>query len=234
MTPLGDLNRMTQFKDKSQQQPENVNAGLFTYPVLQAADILLYRAERVPVGEDQEQHLELAREIVRRFNGLYGDTFPEPQVVRSEAPRVLGTDGETKMSKSRNNEIGLFETPEVTEMKLRGAKTDPARLRRSDKGHPEVCNVFSWHGFFTPADQRAEIAAGCRSAALGCVECKKMLAQNLELVKGPIRERASALRDNPRRLDEILAAGAARARQEAEETMQLVRERIGLRSARGD
>lgn len=232
LTPFGDLNRMTQFKEKSAQQPDNVNAGIFTYPVLQTADIVLYRAERVPVGEDQEQHLELARETVRRFNFVYGDTFPEPQVVRSHAPRVMGLDGESKMSKSRNNEIGLFETADETMQKLRGAKTDPARLRKTDKGNPDVCNIYSYHGFFTSAAQRAEIAAGCRSAQLGCVDCKKMLATNLEAVKGPIRERATALRAHPRRLDEILAAGGAKARATAESTMAVVRERIGLRPTR--
>ena len=232
LTPLGDLNRMTQFKDKSAQQPENINAGLFTYPILQTADIALYRADRVPVGEDQDQHLELARETLRRFNFVYGETFPDPQTVRSHAPRVIGLDGQAKMSKSKGNEIGLFETADETMQKLRGAKTDPARLRKSDPGTPEVCNIFSWHGFFSPAEQRAEIAAGCRSAQLGCVDCKKMLATNLEAVKGPIRERAAALRDNPARLDEILDAGARKARVAAEATMQLVRERIGLRPSK--
>jgi len=229
---LGDLNRMTQFKDKSAQQPENINAGLFTYPVLQTADILLYRAERVPVGEDQDQHLELAREVVRRFNKIYGVVFPEPQVVKSKAPRVMGLDGENKMSKSRNNDIGLFEAPEVTMKKLRGAKTDPARERRDDPGTPEVCNIYSYHGFFTSEAQRAEIAEGCRTAGLGCADCKKMLAANLEAVKGPIRERADELRSRPGELDDILAAGAAKARTAAEETMVLVRERIGVRGPR--
>ncbi len=232
LTPLGDLNRMTQFKDKSAAQPENINAGLFTYPILQTADIVLYRAERVPVGEDQEQHLELARETVRRFNHVYGETFPEPQVVRSHAPRVMGLDGESKMSKSRNNEIGLFEPADVTMQKLRGAKTDPARLRKTDPGNPQVCNIFSYHGFFSSDAQRAEIDAGCRSAQLGCVDCKKMLAANLEAVKGPIRERAEDLRQHPARLDEILAAGAAKARAAAETTMVMVRERVGLRAPR--
>ena len=230
LTPLGDLNRMTQFKDKSAQQPENVNAGLFTYPILQTADIALYRAERVPVGEDQDQHLELARETLRRFNFVYGETFPDPQTVRSPAPRVIGLDGEAKMSKSKGNEVGLFETADETMQKLRGAKTDPARLRRSDKGTPEACNMFAWHGFFSPPAQREEIAAGCRSAQLGCVDCKKMLAANLEAVKGPIRERAAELRASPDRLDEILAAGASKARAAAEATMAIVRDRIGLRS----
>lgn len=233
LTPLGDLNRMTQFKDKSQQQPENINTGLFTYPVLQTADVALYRAECVPVGDDQEQHLELARETLRRFNFKYGDTFPEPKTVRSNAPRVLGIDGEKKMSKSLNNEIGLFETADETLAKLRQAKTDPARLRKTDKGTPEVCNVYSYHGFFTGDGERQEIAAGCRTAALGCADCKKKLAANLEAVKGPIRERAAQLRQRPADLDEILAAGAARARAEAEATMELVRARVGLRPHRG-
>lgn len=229
LTPLGDLNRMTQFKDKSSQQPENINAGLFTYPVLQTADIALYRPEAVPVGEDQDQHLELARETIRRFNFTYGgDVFPEPKTVKSKAPRVMGLDGESKMSKSKNNEIGLFETDEETMQKLRGAKTDPARLRRSDKGTPEVCNIYSYHGFFSSQEQRDEVAEGCRSASLGCVDCKKLLAQNMETVKGPIRERAAALRSKPDQVDEILAAGAAKAGKTAEETMTMVRERIGI------
>ncbi len=229
LTPLGDLNRMTQFKDKSTQQPENINAGLFTYPVLQTADIALYRPEAVPVGEDPDQHLELARETIRRFNFTYGgDVFPEPKTVKSQAPRVMGLDGESKMSKSKNNEIGLFETDEETMKKLRGAKTDPARERRTDKGTPEVCNIYSYHGFFSTKEQRDEVAEGCRSASLGCVDCKKLLAQNMEAVKGPIRERAADLRSKPGQVDEILAAGAAKARKTAEETMVMVRERIGI------
>ena len=233
LTPLGDLNRMTQFKDKSSQQPENINAGLFTYPVLQTADIALYRPEAVPVGQDQDQHLELARETIRRFNFTYGgDVFPEPKTVKSQAPRVMGLDGESKMSKSKNNEIGLFETHEETMQKLRGAKTDPARLRRSDKGTPEVCNIYSYHGFFSSAEQRDEVAAGCRSASLGCVDCKKLLAQNMELVKGPVRERAAELRRKPDQVDEILVAGALKAQATAAETMNMVRERIGIAGAR--
>jgi len=228
MTQMGDLNRMTQFKDKSRNQPENINAGLFTYPVLQTADIAIYRADRVPVGEDQEQHLELAREIVRRFNGIYGETFPEPQVVASHAPRVMGLDGQTKMSKSRGNEIGLFEEPEETLDKLRGAKTDPQRIRRDDPGRPEVCNIFSYHGFFTDDDTRAQIDRDCRTAAIGCVDCKKILAASLEAVKGPIRERAKQLRDDPDLLDGILDTGAKAARAVAEATMATVRERIGV------
>lgn len=230
MTQMGDLNRMTQFKDKSQHQPDNINAGLFTYPILQAADILIHRADRVPVGQDQEQHLELVREIVRRFNGIYGETFPEPQVVPSHAPKVMGVDGESKMSKSRGNEIGLFEEPDEVWQKLRGAKTDPARIRRDDLGHPEVCNVFSYHGFFSPPDTRAQIDADCRSAAIGCVDCKKILAANLEAVTGPIRQKGEQLRSNPQDVDDILASGAAKATASAEQTLAQVRDRIGIRN----
>ena len=233
LTPMGDLNRMTQFKDKSQQQPENINAGLFTYPVLQTADILIYRADRVPVGEDQEQHLELAREIVRRFNGLYGETFPEPQVVRAAAPRVLGVDGESKMSKSKGNEIGLFAGPEETWSKLRTAKTDPARLRRNDPGNPEVCNIFSYHKFFSDDATIEEVDRECRRAGIGCVDCKKLVAASLEGVVGPIRERAVELRANPGRLDDVLRRGAERAAAETAHTMELVRERVGLRKGGG-
>ncbi len=232
LTQLGDLNRMTQFKDKSAQQPDNINAGLFTYPVLQTADIVLYRAEAVPVGDDQNQHLELARETVRRFNAIYEKVFPEPKVVKSNAPRVMGLDGESKMSKSKGNEIGLFETPEQTLKKLRSAKTDPARVQRKDPGTPEVCNIYAYHGFFSSEAERADIAEGCRSAALGCVDCKGRLASNLEAVKGPIRERANELRERPDELDEILAHGAQKARTAAEETMALVRDAVGIRGPR--
>ena len=229
LTPLGDLNRMTQFKDKSQNQPDNINAGLFTYPVLQSADILIHRAERVPVGEDQEQHLELVRELARRFNNVYGETFPEPQVVRSPAARVMGLDGDSKMSKSRNNEIGLFDEPEDVLAKLRGAKTDPARLRRADPGNPEVCNIFSYHTYFTDAPTRAQIDGDCRSAAIGCVDCKKILAASIESTAGPIRERAAKLRSNPGDVDEILAAGSERANLSASETLAEVSNRVGIR-----
>lgn len=233
VTQMGDLNRMTQFKDKSAHQPENINAGLFTYPVLQTADIIVYRAERVPVGDDQIQHLELARETVRRFNLVYGETFPEPQMIKSEAPRVIGLDGEKKMSKSLGNEIGLFEEPEVTMKKLRSAKTDEQRLKRSDPGRPEVCNVFAWHGFYTDDEKRAEIDRDCRSAAIGCVDCKKILAEGLERTNGPIRERAKELRERPGDLDEILAAGNDRAAAAARETMEIVRDRVGISAQAG-
>ena len=234
LTPMGDLKRMTQFKDKSAQRPDNINAGLFTYPVLQAADILIHRAEAVPVGEDQEQHLELVREIVRKFNTACGQTFfPEPQVVRSSAPRVIGLCGEAKMSKSRGNEIGLFESPESTKKKLRSAKTDPARVRRDDPGNPEVCNIFALHGFYTEAAARQQIDADCRTASIGCVDCKEILATNLEAVNGPIREKAEELRAAPEKVDEILTAGAHKASESARVTLEAVGDLTGVRGNPG-
>lgn len=228
MTQMGDLNRMTQFKDKSQNQADNINAGLFTYPVLQAADILIHRAERVPVGDDQLQHLELVREIARRFNGLYGKTFPEPQVVKSEAPRVMGTDGETKMSKSRGNIIGMFETEDQVMKKLRSAKTDPARIRRDDPGDPDKCNVFSYHRYFTDQGTCAQIDKDCRSASIGCVDCKKLLAASIEQTLGPIRNRAEELRADPDRVEDILREGARKATVSADATLDLVRSKVGI------
>src|SRR5262249_40743727 len=160
-----------------------------------------YRAEGVPVGEDQVQHLELAREIIRRFNATYGDIFPEPKPLLSPAPRVMGVDGETKMSKSRGNDIGMFDQPDQVWEKLRGAKTDRARLRRSDRGNPSVCNIYSYHGFFTDDATRATIDRECRTAGIGCIDCKKILARGLELELGPVRERAAALRRSPQEID---------------------------------
>jgi tryptophanyl-tRNA synthetase len=181
----------------------------------------------VPVGEDQDQHLELAREIVRRFNNQYGEVFPEPQVEPSKARRVIGLDGIQKMSKSKGNEIGLLDTFEEIGAKLRGAKADPKRLTRKDPGEPNDCNIFSLHGFFTAAEHRAEIARDCRSAAIGCVDCKKVLQKGIFAVTGPIRERALALDDAT--VNDILEQGARRARREASATMTLVRDKAGLR-----
>jgi len=232
---MGDLQRMTQFKDKADQNRDNVNVGLFTYPVLQAADILLYRADRVPVGEDQVQHLELAREIARRFNRRYGDTFPEPQPLLSRVARVRGLDGSAKMSKSKGNTVAIGEDPQSIRAKFKVALTDPARLRRYDPGHPEDCNVFTLHGCFTgpraPA-RLAEIERDCRSAALGCVDCKRELADRVTEELAPIRERQAALRSRPDEVEAVLAAGRRAAGDLARSTMELVRSRIGVRAPR--
>lgn len=224
----GDLQRMTQFKEKAERQAL-VNVGLFSYPVLMAADILLYRADRVPVGEDQVQHLELAREIAHRFNASYGETFPEPKAILSSAPRILGLDGVKKMSKSLNNEIGLFESPDEIWKKVKDAMTDPARKRKSDPGEPTKCNVFSLHGFFTSEAKREELAQGCRAASIGCIDCKKVLSDGIAAALAPFREKAQEIEKDPGLVDRVLADGAARARAMAQETMEIVRKRIGIR-----
>ncbi len=229
-TAMGDLQRMTQFKDKAAQQPRNVNAGLFTYPVLQAADILIYRAGEVPVGEDQVQHLELAREIARRFNRRYGDLFPEPRPLLAPAARILGLDGQAKMSKSKGNHIPLLAEPDEITRRLRGAVTDPQRLRRNDPGRPELCNVFQLHQHFSTPAEVEEVAAECRSAGRGCVDCKLQLARNMAATLAPIRERARALEADPDQVRDVLADGARRARAVAEETMERVRDAVGLAS----
>jgi tryptophanyl-tRNA synthetase len=230
VTPIGELERMTQFKDKSQRF-ESVPAGLLNYPVLMAADILLYRAEVVPVGEDQTQHLELTREIARRWNADFAggaDFFPEPRALLTEAKRIMGLDGQAKMSKSLNNTIGLLDSPEEIWQKLRPAKTDPARVTRKDPGNPEICNVFTLHKYFSPPATIATVAENCRGAKWGCLDCKRVLADNMIQALAPIRERALALQEQPDTVDEILADGAARARRLAGETMREVRERMGF------
>jgi len=227
VTPLGDLYRMTQFKEKAEGR-ESVNAGLLAYPVLQAADILLYRADLVPVGEDQRQHLELTREIARRWNARFGDYLPEPQALIGEGRRILGTDGVSKMSKSRDNTIPLLGTPEETWEAVRGAVTDPARVRREDPGNPHVCNVFALHEFFTDPAAREAIEIRCQTASIGCVDCKRILSDGISKRLAPIRERADALETHPERVHEILAAGAEKARRVARETLDEIYRRMGL------
>jgi tryptophanyl-tRNA synthetase len=228
VTPFGELGRMTQFKDKAEKNPDNINAGLFTYPVLQAADILIYKATRVPVGEDQRQHLELAREIVRKWNSRFGETFPEPEALYSSTPKILGLDGQAKMSKSLGNTISLREDDAAVWNKLRTAATDPARVRRSDPGDPDKCNVFSLHRFFSSDARQAEVRKGCTSAGIGCIECKQWLLEGLKADLERIRARRAELLSKPDAIDEILAEGARRARKVAAETLAQARERMGL------
>jgi len=228
-TPLGDLQRMTQFKDKSKKM-RSVPAGLLMYPVLQAADILIYKADTVPVGEDQLQHIELTREIARRFNATYGETFPEPEaLLNPNAPRVPGIDGQAKMSKSVGNTIGLLEPPESIWEKLRTAPTDPARVRRSDPGEPTRCLIWRYHTYFSPPELVKEvIEPECRRAGIGCVECKRMLFDSMMRELGPIQERAERLRSQPELVVEALEAGRERASAVAEEVMEEVRDKVGL------
>ena len=230
VTPLGELERQTQFKDKSQRM-ESVSAGLLNYPILQAADILLYRADLVPVGEDQLQHLELSRVIARRWNAEFGrgeDFFPEPQPVLTPTRRIMGLDGQSKMSKSMGNTIGLLESREEIWAKLRPAVTDPKRIKRTDPGTPEVCNIYHLHKAFSPPATVEHVAVQCSTAGWGCIDCKKVLAESMESELVPIRTRAAALREEPSRVDAALAAGAERCRTLARETMRSVRQRMGF------
>ncbi len=229
VTGHGDLERMTQFKDKSEHQPENINAGLFSYPVLQAADILLYKAELVPVGADQVQHLELARRIARSFNHRWGKVFPECEPKLTETPKVLGLDGKQKMSKSLGNHIPLTAIEEKPLKKLLGKMvTDEKRVTREDPGNPDDCNVYSFHKMFSTEEDRAWVREGCTTAGIGCVDCKGRLAQRMLERFAPYRERRADLLAHPGRVDEILRAGADKARAIAQKTMAEVRGKLGL------
>jgi tryptophanyl-tRNA synthetase len=227
VTPLSWLLRVPTFKETVKMQPHNVNYGLVGYPVLMTADIALYKGEVVPVGEDQLPHLELAREIVRRFNSLFGFVFPEPQAKLTKFPLVLGLDGVQKMGKSYNNQIEIAASPEEISERVMVAFTDPARKYRSDPGHPEVCNVFRLHNFFTPA-RVEEIASECRGARIGCVDCKKILAESISSNLEPFRERRAALASKPGYVYQVLADGANRAEVIAEETIGEVKEKMML------
>jgi len=227
VTPVSWLERTPTYKEKKQDQPDDVNHGLLTYPVLQAADIIIYKASLVPVGRDQTAHLELSREIVRAFNSRYGDTFPEPQAVYTEAPIVLGTDGVRKMSKSVGNTIDVLAAEDVIRRQVMSMVTDTKRILRTDPGRPEVCNVCQLQRHF--GDDYEELWEGERTARTGCVDMKKVLAERIIARYAEARERYRGLMAEPARVDEILAAGAERVRPIAEATMVEVREKMGLR-----
>jgi len=229
VTPLGKLTDLPTFKEKVRQQPHNINYGLVGYPVLMTADITLYRARYVPVGIDQAPHLEFAREIVRSFNHRFGaEVLVEPEMKVTEVPKVLGIDGQQKMGKSLNNHIELAATPEETRKRVMSMVTDPQRARRTDPGNPDVCNVFSLHKVFSPADEVTTINADCRSAAIGCVECKQRFAANLNASLEPFRARRAEIGARPDGVWDVLHDGARRARRIAEETMTAVRAAVGL------
>ncbi len=231
VTPVGEVERMTQFKDKSKQHRGNINMGLMDYPVLQAADILIYKAGFVPVGEDQVQHVELSREIARKFNGRFGEIFPEPEAILSCAPRILGTEGKNKMSKTLGNYIGILEEESQVWEKLRTAVTDVSRVRRTDVGDPEVCNIFTMHRAFSPEEVCRELDKGCRTASVGCIDCKKVLFKRMMAELTPIRERALLLKNDPSYVMDALEQGAKACRVLAAETMEEVRAALGLLKA---
>jgi tryptophanyl-tRNA synthetase len=233
ITPLGWLERVPTYKE----QRENIKEkdlgtyGFLGYPVLQAADILIYKADVVPVGEDQVAHVELTREIARRFNGFYsakrGEVFPEPQALLTPAPKLPGTDGR-KMSKSYGNTIMLTDPEPVVRQKLKTMVTDPARVRRSDPGNPDVCPVGDMHKIFSSPETMAKVYDGCRSAGIGCIECKGWAADALVKILNPMQERRKKYEDNPRLAWDILEAGSARAREVAGKTMEEVRDAMSM------
>jgi len=226
---LGKLTDLPTFKEKVRQQPDNVNYGLLGYPVLQTADIVLYKSDIVPVGVDQAPHIEFAREIVRSFNYRYNTkVLVEPQVKHTEVLKVLGIDGREKMSKSLNNHIELASTPEETVARVRDMVTDPARMKRTDPGNPDICNVFSMHKIFSPQDEVDMIDAECRKAGIGCVDCKMRFANNLNKHLEPFRAKRADLASKPDDISDVLNDGAKRARAIAQKTMAEVREAIQL------
>lgn len=229
VTPLGKLTDLPTFKEKARQQPHNINYGLVGYPVLMAADIALYRAKFVPVGVDQAPHIEFTREVVRSFNFRYAtEVLVEPDMKVTEVPKVLGTDGQQKMSKSLNNHIELAASPEETSHRVMTMVTDPRRLRRSDPGDPDVCNVFSMHKIYSSANEVAMINAECRSAGIGCVDCKQRFAANLNTSLEPFRARRQEVARDPDYVWDVLGDGGRRARAIAEETMAAVHQAVGL------
>jgi len=229
VTPLGKLTDLPTFKEKVRENPKNVNYGLVGYPVLMTADIVLYQTNLVPVGIDQAPHIEFAREVVRSFNFRYkSNALVEPQMKNTIVPKVLGIDGVNKMSKSLDNHIELAATPEETTKRVLQMVTDPQRKRREDPGDPDVCNVFSMHKIFSPAEEVQMINIECRRAGIGCVDCKKRFAANLNANLEPFRQKRSQLDAHPDAVWDILHDGAKRARVLADKTMEKVRAAIQL------
>lgn len=229
VTPLGKLTDLPTFKEKVRQQPHNVNYGLVGYPVLMSADILLYKADAVPVGVDQRPHIEFAREVVRSFNYRYNtDVLVEPQMKATEFPKVLGIDGQQKMSKSLNNHIELAAMPEETQKRVMQMVTDPQRIRRSDPGNPDVCNVFSVHQFFSSKEDVEMINTECRQAGIGCVQCKQLLARNMNAHLEPFRSRREKISQTPGDVWDVLEDGKQRAQKIASQTLAEVKDAIGL------
>jgi tryptophanyl-tRNA synthetase len=232
ITPLGWLERVPTYKEQQQniKDKDLGTYGFLGYPVLQAADILAYKADIVPVGEDQVAHVELTREITRRFNGFYGqrgDVFPEPQALLTKAPKLPGTDGR-KMSKSYGNTIMLTDPEPVVRQKLKTMVTDPARVRRSDPGNPDVCPVGDLHKIFSSKETLEKVYTGCRSASIGCIECKGWAADGLVQLLNPMQERRRKFEENPRLAWDILEAGTKRAQAAASKTMEDVRAAMGM------
>ena len=223
------MERVPTFKEmKRELKDKDVNTyGFLGYPVLQTADIILYKGEVVPVGEDQAYHLELAREITRRFNRLYGEIFPEPRILLTEVPKLAGTDGR-KMSKSFGNSIYLKDPPQTIREKIKPMMTDIRRKRRNDPGDPEDCPAFTLHKAFLPQEKRDELAEGCRKAGIGCLECKSVVIERLIEILTPFWEKRRKFEENPDLVWSVLEKGREKALQTARKTMEEVRNAIGL------
>lgn len=229
LAPMGQMERMVQFKEKSEQNPASSNTGLFTYPILQAADILLYKANVVPVGIDQAQHLELTRLLAHKFNTSFKPLFPEPTTLHTQTIKVVGLDGGAKMSKSKNNYIGLVEDEKTIWKKLSVATTDPARITRKDPGNPLICNVYSLHTLFSSPQDLEWVVEGCTQAKIGCLDCKGRLFTNMNAFLKPIRERYHEWMAQPEKICVALAQGAAKANKVAQATLEEVYDAIGFR-----
>jgi tryptophanyl-tRNA synthetase len=229
ITPLGWLERVPTYKEQIREldNKDLATFGFLGYPVLQTADIIIYRADFVPVGEDQRSHLEISREITRRFNGFYGPVFPEPEALFTPTPKVPGLDGR-KMSKSYGNTINLADTPDEIRRKCQGMFTDPLRQRRNDPGHPETCNLYQFHLLVSPEDTREQVARDCRAAQIGCVDDKRLIAERLIEFLEPIRQRREELMGHRSTLLDIVRDGSLKARERARETMEKVREALSL------
>lgn len=229
ITPVPWLERNPTYKEQiAQLQNKDLSTfGFLGYPILQAADIIIYKAEGVPVGIDQAPHIEITREIARRFNYFYGHVFPEPETILTESAKILGTD-RRKMSKSYDNAIFLSDPPEAIRKKVATMITDPQRKKRTDPGNPEVCNVYSFHGMYSDKDTTSEVDRDCRTAAIGCVECKQKMAENLIAALAPIRETTRYYQEHPEVVDEIIARGNARAAAEAGQTLEMVRDAVKI------
>jgi len=229
ITPVPWLERNPTYKDQMDQlsNKDLSTFGFLGYPVLQAADIIMYKPYGVPVGVDQAPHVEITREIARRFNYLYGPVFPEPEVILTETPKLLGTD-RRKMSKSYGNAIFLSDPPETVAAKVGAMITDPQRMRKSDPGNPDVCNVYDFHKLYSPPEVTADVNRRCRTADIGCVECKKLMAGHLNAFLDPIRERRRFYLERPGLVEEIITAGSDKARQTARRTLEEVRAAVKL------
>ncbi len=229
ITPVPWLERNPTYKDQIVQiQNKDLSTfGFLGYPVLQAADIIIYKANAVPVGVDQVPHVEITREIARRFNFLYGDVFPEPEAILTQTPKILGLD-RRKMSKSYANAIFLSDEPDQIKTKVMQMITDPQRARRSDPGNPDICNVYEFHKLYTDAQTTESINSQCRAARIGCVECKKAMAENLVAAMAPMLETRRHYEANPGLVEEIMKEGSRRAREVARRTMEQVRAAVNI------